>query len=360
MNWLRLLYWLGPWCNQEKSPSRIERRQHVLQPEFELWLYQHPKRQTGAIFVIPGLHPEGPEDYRLDRFCRVLANAGMLVGIPSLPTMKEVVMQEKLLDDCRVAFTSFLQHTGADKVGVLSISAASIGAFALGADPVLSQRISCVHSFGGFSDWSAALLFAMSGEIEETGERLEIDPLGLPVIFLNLVASFPSFLPKMREKLVPRWKEFVDCTWEKPEMKDPKIYQAIAAKLALDLDNTERIMFLKGCSIESGGSTMVRNFLSVRNPIPWLEPEPLLRQIKVPVYLSHGRDDVVVPYSQIRALQDWIPEPYRQGVFVTGFYHHTGVVGLRRLLQMIPSLPAEIVESLRMVLAIARTGGIVA
>lgn len=358
MNWLRLLYWLGPWCDQEKSPNQIEKKIIPLQRGFDLWTYQHPKRQVGIIFVIPGLHPEGPADVRLDRFCRVLANAGILVGIPSLPTMKEVVMLESLLDDCKSSFQAFLEHTGAEKVGVFSISAASIAGFSLGSDPILSQRISFLHSFGGFSDWSEALLFAMSGEIEETGEKLEIDSLGLPVIFLNLIASFPAFLPRMRKNLAPRWKEFVDRTWEKPDMQDERKYRAVAEELVVGLEVNERTIFLKGCSIEEGGHNIVLNFLSVRNPIDWLEPESLLREIKVPVFLSHGRDDVVVPYPQINKLKEWVAEEYCEGVFVTGFYNHTGVVGFQRLLQIIPALPRELSDSIQMVRAIAQTGGI--
>lgn len=358
MNWLRLLYWLGPWCDQEKAPNNIKRETIELRQDFALWLYQHPQRRNGIIFVLPGLHPEGPADIRLDRFCRVLANAGMIVGVPSLPTMREVVMQEALLDDCRYSFAAFLHHTKAEKVGIFSISAASIAGFYLGADPILSQRITYLHSFGGFADWAAALEFAMSGEILETGEKLEIDPLGLPVIFLNLVASFPSFLPEMRKTLVPLWKKFVDRTWEKPEMQAETVYRAIAEELAAGLSLNERVMFLKGCSVEDGGMKLVHHFLSLRNPIGWLEPEPLLKNIKIPVYLSHGRDDVVVPYPQIERLREWLPEKYRQGVFITGFYHHTGLVGVQRLLQIVPELPAELMQSIRLVSAIARTGGI--
>jgi hypothetical protein len=218
MDWLRLLFWLGPWSDQEKSPKKIEKECLPLERGFDLWIYNHPKRNLGTIFVIPGLHPEGPADARLDRFCRVLANSGMRVGVPSLPTMRGVVMAEGVLADSKQAFQTFLEETGEEKVGVFSISAASIAGISLAVDPILSKRVSFLHTFGGFSDWSEALLFALSGEINEGGERLEPDPLGLPVIFLNLMESFPLFLSEMRESLIPKWKEFVARTWEKPAL----------------------------------------------------------------------------------------------------------------------------------------------
>lgn len=358
MDWLRLLFWLGPWSDQEKSPQKIEKEILPLENRFDLWIYNHPKRNLGTIFVIPGLHPEGPEDIRLDRFCRVLANSGMRVGVPSLPTMRDVVMSPAVLEDTKHAFQVFLDKTGEEKVGIFSISAASIAGFSLAVDLILSKRISFLHSFGGFSDWSEALLFALSGDINGGEETLEPDPLGMPVIFLNLVESFPNFFPEMRGRLVPKWQEFVAKTWERPEMQEESVFKEIALKLADGLEAEERTFFLKGCSVEEGGDQIVQTFLAKNNPIEWLEPEPLLKKIRVPTFLSHGRDDVVVPYTQIHDLESWLHSRYCSGVFITGFYHHTGVVGWKRVFENLVILPGELVHSIKMVRAIARTGGI--
>ena len=65
--------------------------------------------------------------------------------------------------------------------------------------------------------------------------------------------------------------------------------------------------------------------LRSRTSIDWLEPKNLLQEIKVPIFLSHGRDDVVVPYPQINTLREWVPKERCHGVYITGFHHHTGI-----------------------------------
>ena len=77
----KLLYWLGPWVNQKRSPRGITRDSIVVDEGFSMWIYS-PRKTTGAMFVIPGIHYEGPADIRVDRFARVLADSGMVVGVP--------------------------------------------------------------------------------------------------------------------------------------------------------------------------------------------------------------------------------------------------------------------------------------
>ena len=42
-------------------------------------------RIRGALYVIPGLHFQGPNHPRLDRLARIIAHSGILVASPALP-----------------------------------------------------------------------------------------------------------------------------------------------------------------------------------------------------------------------------------------------------------------------------------
>ena len=80
-----------------------------------------------------------------------------------------------------------------------------------------------------------------------------------------------------------------------------------------------------------------------------------MQRVQIPLDISHGRDDFVVPYPQAEQLAKWSASS-RTRVFVTGLYHHTGVVSLSRLLRQLLGLPREIWTSVRMVRALADLG----
>ena len=126
------------------------------------------------------------------------------------------------------------------------------------------------------------------------------------------------------EKLLGAWKNFIHRTWEKEEMADPSVHVPIAHDIAQRIDERDRRLFLQGCSVEKGGKDMVSQTLTVPlSDTQWLDPRLLLEQLCVPLYLSHGRDDVVVPWRQIYELQELSPK--RVPAYVTGFYDHTGL-----------------------------------
>ena len=121
----------------------------------------------GAVLVLPGLHPDGIDDRRVDRFCRVLARAGATVGLPELPSMTESVMKHQLLLDTESAikmFESILSEKGRSTFGVFCISASSLAGLHVATHPILSRCVSRLHLFGGFADWMT--VFQKWGTVE--------------------------------------------------------------------------------------------------------------------------------------------------------------------------------------------------
>ena len=93
--------------DQKKEPSHIEREEHLLDG-VRIWMY-NPKECVGTIFLLPGLHQDGPSDPRLERFAKVLAAAGIRVGVPFLPTAQALVMLPTLLAEACASLRVFLR-----------------------------------------------------------------------------------------------------------------------------------------------------------------------------------------------------------------------------------------------------------
>ena len=340
MSIFTLLRWLGPWTDQTRAPTGIRRVEiNTPEQEFPLWVYE-PTNPKGALYIVPGLHHEGPADPRLDRFARVLAHAGITVGVPFLPTSIGLVMKPELCSEAKDGFLVFQSHIEAP-CGIFGISAASIAAFAISSDPVLKPFITGTMIFGGFSDWKRALLFAAKGE-----NGLLTDPLNLPVIFLNLWSEMDVSVSAEPE-LLDAWTRFIQNTWEKEEMKPKEKHTAIAHQLLEDVHPNDRVLFLQGTSVLEGGVSIVEKALeNTKEPYSWLDPAPHLKLLSHPLYLTHGRDDAVVPHQQIHELKSLSPP--QTPAYVTGFYDHTGVTSLRRLLLLIPRIPQEIIHSIQL------------
>ncbi len=352
-----LLWWLGPWMNQQKSPSDISLEKiPVSNSEFELFVYRSQRKESkGAMYVIPGLHYEGPEDIRLDRFARVLAASGMVVGVPALPTMKNLIMTSSVWKENIQGFECFLQQELPKKPGVFSISAASIVAFQLGAHEYWGRDIREILTFGGYVDWSESLIFSLDGKIDED-ILIPIDPLGMPVIFLNILEQL-SIQEKDAFKI--QLMKFVTSTWEKEEMQSFECYAPLAKKMSLELGLQDRELFLQACSVEDGGIDIIRKILEDElYDSSWLQPKQFLNKIQTKVTVAHGREDGVIPFTQAERLWEEISPEMRERFHVTGIYHHTGLISFRKLLRMVLQLPFELWNSIGLVRSIARVGGI--
>ena len=383
--WLRLLWWLGPWCDQKRAPKNIEHHDSMLSGSREctLRIYTHTTRMSphAAILVLPGLHPDGLSDARMDRFCRVLADAGMVVGAPELPSMVDSVMQEHVLQDGEIALQGFQralqERYGAAQnvaIGIFCISASSIVGLYLASLPANKDIIHSVHLFGGFIDWLEALRFSMTGVIH--GQTVvRVDPLSLPVMYMNIVHSFPSFCEGTEDDriaLQQGWFQFVSAVWEKASMQDPSVYTPIAEQIAQHiLEKTQaepiRELFLQGCTVRAKGVERALEFLENiekenQSYLSWLDPLLLVENMKATLYISHGMEDVVVPYTQAKRLCALVKQTHRYpekvSEFTTGLYHHTGTVDFVQIFRIISAIPKEIWTSIQMVRAIAKTGGI--
>ena len=109
MSVFTLLRWLGPWMDQNRAPKGVKREDlQKKEEDFSIWVYssQHVR---GALYIVPGLHHEGPSDPRLDRFARVLAKAGIVVGVPFLPTSMSLRMEPSLCCHSATTLRSRLQ-----------------------------------------------------------------------------------------------------------------------------------------------------------------------------------------------------------------------------------------------------------
>ncbi len=329
--WSTLCRYLGPWANAEATPHVIRRQKDIpasdTQPCFPMRIYEPTRgRIFGSVFLVPGLHFEGPDHPRMDRFAAILASTGVMVFTPFVPDLLAMSFNERMLVDVERAFKSTLEHSERPKgkPGVISISFGALPCLRLAAHPQHGSDMLGLMTFGGFFDWRATLRFCMLG-----GDGIAHDPLNRPVVFTNLMSALPK-IPSP-DDVVEAWHAYMRETWGKIElMEDEKARLEAAKRVSQGLDPESKRLFLQGCDLAPGGPELVYDALHGQDVKSWLDPIPYPERVVPPLWAVHSVTDNVIPYQQSQLLTD----AYTGGpstCLLTGIFGHSGRVEAQSL-----------------------------
>lgn len=315
MRTFTLARWLGPWADASKAPD-VEITDEDLDG-MRVRLFHPPARPYATYLIAPGLHYAGADDPRMDRFCRILADAGQLVVAPYIPDYLALTPRARAIADFRRAFDALPRWDRSErKPTVFSISFGSLLAFALAAER--GDQLDKLVIFGGYADLRETLHFSLTGEVP-SGRKATRDPLNQPVVLANLL---PYIECADRELLARHWRSYVEATWGRPEMKARERFVAVAEALAHDVPPHIRELFLVGIGVTPGARELAEAALPQFDTAA-LDPTPYLPRIRNRVELVHGTDDDVIPYEHAYALAAALVNADVR-VHVTGMYGHTG------------------------------------
>lgn len=314
----RLARWLGPWADPVRAPTIVTEEASV--GAIRVRLYRPGGAPRATYLIAPGLHYAGPDDPRMDRFCRILAAAGHLVIAPFVPSYLSLTPNAAAIADFEAVFHA-LPRWSAQKPVVFSISFGSLLAFALAAKH--GAAIERLVIFGGYADFHETLRFCLTGEVA-SGRAAPRDPLNQPVVLMNLLAHLdpPCADP---DALTAAWRAYVRSTWGRPEMKARERFVAAAA--AVEVPPHVRALYDVGVGVTPGAAPLALSALT-RFDARALDPTPYLSRITGTVDLVHGTDDDVIPYEQSQALAAQLTAADVR-VHVTGMYGHTGASGVK-------------------------------
>ena len=335
--WWRLARWLQPGADSDASPDGVTRRAVKITSagrQFESWFYCPEDGADGCVLIAPGLHFLGPSDPRLDRFLRILAHSGLAVLCPFIPDYIDLRPTPQAKSDFEACVDVLLAQPECPprrKPGLFSISFGSLLALHLLSQPDLTDRFGGAVIFGGYCDWYETILFCLTGEVD--GEPIATrDPLNQPVIFLNYVDCLPE-APVNPSALIAAWRAYMRLVWGKDEYKVEKMYQEAASQFLETVDPADAELFRVATGISEGAEQL---FLAAHeragDRFDHLDPKPGLSNIRCPVFLFHGRDDDVIPFTQCNRLAEELPPAALGGSFITGIYGHTGHSGWRNII----------------------------
>jgi pimeloyl-ACP methyl ester carboxylesterase len=338
-----LARWLGPWASPSAVPHVPTRENHV--DDTRVRIYGGPS--SSCVLIAPGLHYAGPDDPRLDRFCRVLAASGHLVVAPFIRDYLALVPGSRAIDDFARVFDELPVLRGGAAAGprrpiIFSISFGSLLALALAAER--HAELDRLVVFGGYADFHATMRFCLTGHVA-SGRKAVRDPLNQPVVMLNLLDHL-AHARAHRAALEAGWRAYVERTWGRPELKERERYVAIGEDMAPSIPEPVRELFLVGIGARDGAWQLAEPALRTFDARP-LDPTPYLSRVRGRVELVHGADDDVIPFEQSHVLGAALVHA-RARVHVTGLYGHTGTATAK-----LAALPQELVTMVRVLRAMS-------
>jgi pimeloyl-ACP methyl ester carboxylesterase len=347
-----LVRWLGPWTPETRVPDvRIETV--TVDGRFPARVY-HPRGEVrGALAIAPGLHHDGPDDRRMDRFCRVLAASGILTMAPFLPDFVALRVTPAAIEDFTHAYDAFAAGRAAAP-GLFSISFGSLLALRTAA----VRDVGGVVVFGGYADWDATIRFTVTGELDGRS-WVARDWRNLPVVFMNLLDDIGD-APAAAERaaVVEAWRRYVRATWGRNEMRAREAWEASARAHAAEVPPSARDFYLRGCGLAPGAADAIDAALARRGKIEFLDVRPYLARVRCPVWITHGVADDVIPWTQAESLARGFPPGARPPVLLTGLYGHTqleGAGGARALARELAAM-VRIVRAIEQAATSTRAG----
>lgn len=287
-----------------------------------------------AWVVLHGITRPGRTHRQLVRFTRALAESGAAVLVPEVPEWRALDLAPSLTVPTVLACLRALEALDGlvdpSPPGLLGFSFGGPQALSASGDPRLRGRLAGVVGFGGYCDLERTIVYQFTGRHEYLGEEYHLrpDPYGRWIVGANYLTSVPGMeeagaVADALRQLAAEAGDAGVISW------DPR-FDTTKESLRRSLGRTDRGIF-DLFAPPSGGephpteSEELAHLLAqaARREDPALEPLPALGDVKGPVHLLHGRQDHLIPFTEMLRLRDALPPGVETYGTVTRLFGHS-------------------------------------
>lgn len=293
-----------------------------------------PKGPLPAWIVLHGITRPGRAHRQLVRFTHAVAEGGVAVLLPEVPEWRELDLAPRLTTPSVLAALRALEGldrlVAPGRVGLLGFSFGAPQALVASADRALAGRLAGVAGFGGYFDLERTLVFQFTGRHEWRGERhmLRPDPYGRWIAGANYLTRVPGYgdagpVADGLRRLAALAGDVGVVAWD---ARFDVEKQTIRATLAPDLRPLFDL-FAPPSDREPEpcpGEEMAHKLAAVaRGAEPTIEPGPFLDRIPGPVHLLHGRQDRLIPFTEMLRLAEALPDGVLARGTITRLFAHS-------------------------------------
>jgi pimeloyl-ACP methyl ester carboxylesterase len=322
----------------------------------------HPRDASGPLpawVVLHGVTRRGRSHPQLQRFTRALVQSGAVAIVPEVPEWRDFELAPALALPTIEAAIAGLRDSGRARdapVGVIGFSFGAPHAIAATAHPDLVGRVAGSVGFGAYCSMERTIRFLMTGTHEWHGRshRTTPDAYGRWIIAANYLTAVPEHAGAGDVARALRSLASVAGDSGIPSL-DPRL-DAHKAELRGGLAEDHGQLFdlfappadvlpdaLRGAQVAEALAAAASRI------DPTGEPLEALARVTLPVHVLHGRNDILIPFSEGLRLRDALPASTWSRATITRLFGHSGEESFGAALRSARELP-DFLGALRSVL----------
>jgi pimeloyl-ACP methyl ester carboxylesterase len=300
----------------------------------------HGRGRRPGWVVLHGLTYTGRTHPALVRFVRAVAAAGNVVLVPDIPEWRALrVAPAVTRNTIRAAVRALHERDDVDPehTGLFGFSFGATQSIVAACDPEVESRLRGIAAWGGYCDVHRLFRFGMTGEHELDGVDYctPPDPYGCWIMAGNYLAHMPGF-EHYAELAAALHRLALEAGKRQVLATDP-VHDDAKRRLRAQLPSTQHELFdmLAPLSGAPGPDLDVVRPMSqlladtALRIDPLFDPTPFLPRLRVPTLFAHGRDDILIPFTETIRLTRAVDPSVVRGVTITGLYAHSGGARLR-------------------------------
>ncbi|MFH1241485.1 MAG: hypothetical protein V1689_03900 [Pseudomonadota bacterium] len=276
------------------------------------------RRPLPAVILYHGTTPKGEAHEAMNRLAANLASMGVRAYIPELPVLKKALVREETLVRMKCLYTLIAAkgEVREDRILVGGFSFAGGLLLKVCTDPQINPA--AIICYGSYYDLETALRYFLTGCARFGEISLNITPHEY-----SRAVFFWNYLDQMTHDLnVDRLKECIyrficdehDEAWDLAGKLDER--ERAYANMAFNPDDQD-------------GMNMVEQIIPrIRDELRSISPRYFLDRISAPVFLAHGVQDIMIPYTETLALATALERAGKEHyVYISSVYSHSDPEG---------------------------------
>ncbi|MEE2876434.1 MAG: hypothetical protein VX822_01445 [Candidatus Neomarinimicrobiota bacterium] len=273
-----------------------------------------------ALIIFPGATPAAEEHEAVNVLARALATAGIRTFLPRIPDLKKVLVREGSVEHMINVYLSVEAREDIDSARIIGAGVSFGGSLFIKAclDDRLKGKPAAIFSYGSYFDFGQALRFSMTGVCSDGETEYHLEPHDW-----GRIAFFHNYIEHLEEP----------CNQE-------NVHQYLLDQVANDGQNSETLYG----SFPQEDRTIIDNIvadqseealamaenllLKIEPMVAPLSPSNFLEEIDFPVYLMHGTNDNMIPFTETVRFTKALTKSGREvRSFVSNLYSHSEIEG---------------------------------
>ena len=258
----------------------------------EVRVFYSYKKTKKSVILFPGASPYAENHPAMIMLGNALRNVGYNVFLPRVPTLKKLLLLKENVDWFAHCYEKLLNHKSVCKDDIMVVGISYGGANLLKAslsDIMQKYKPKSYLSYGTYFSINTALNFFLTGKINYNNKEYSITPheWGMIVLFYNFIDTINSNYDQKKIKEILKYR-----------IEDnEKMVSSMFDKLSND--NKDLVDHILKGKINEEIENLVHDIISTNNELlNFLSPENWAHEINDKVFIFHGANDSMVPFTE--------------------------------------------------------------